>query len=251
MWLATPALQRKPLPLHAVTKEHLPALWVHHVGVLAVLEQLRVQLGASFDCLQLESADGCSPVACLAAAAASCMQTKKSKGKKAAKAATTEEYADMLSTFLPVLQCQAIQWGFRHLVSVDGASIHRVGRMPTPHPRPRPSSPNYQLGYASTFLPHPAHSPDLHLVIEHRFAELKQHLVKRVYQLGFENVTTAALRLFVMEYCMTITPQLIQADIQNLVKCYQVVRTPIGSSVLINNRSVDGVAGGWPPKHFR
>jgi hypothetical protein len=103
------------------------------------------------------------------------------------------------------------------------------------------------LGYASTFLPHPAHSPDLHQVIEHRFAELKQHLVNRVYQLGFENVTTAALRLFVLEYCMTITPQLIQADIQNLVKCYQVVRAPIGSSVLINNRSVDGVAGGWPP----
>lgn len=158
----------------------------------------------------------------------------------------------MLSTFLPRLQEQAILfWGFRHLVSVDGASIHRVGKMPTPHPRPRPSYPNYMLGYASTFLPHPAHSPDLHQVIEHRFAELKQHLVNRVYQLGFENVTTAALRLFVLEYCMTITPQLIQADIQNLVKCYQVVRTPIGSSLLINNRSVDGVAGGWPPKHFR
>jgi hypothetical protein len=180
------------------------------------------------------------------------LQTKASKGKTAAKAATTEEYADLLSTFLPRLQVQAISlWGFRHLVSVDGASIHKVGKMPTPHPRPRPSYPNYMLGYASQFLPHPAHSPDLHQVIEHRFAEMKQYLVNRVYQLGFENVTSASLRQFVLEYCRTITPQVIQADIRNLVECYQVVRTPVGCSVLINGRPVDGVGGGWPPKHYR
>jgi hypothetical protein len=88
-------------------------------------------------------------------------------------------------------------------------------------------------------------------VIEHRFAELKQHLVNRVYQIGFGNVNSAALRMFVLEYCSTITPQLIRADIENLLQCYQVVRTPVGSSVLINGRSVDGVGGGWPPKHFR
>jgi hypothetical protein len=158
----------------------------------------------------------------------------------------------MLSTFLPRLQEQAINyWHFRQLVSVDGASIHRVGKMPTPHPRPRPSYPNYMLGYASQFLPHPPHSPDLHQVIEHRFAEMKQHLVNRVYQLGFQNVTTAALRHFVLEYCHSITPQLIQADLRNLVNCYQVVRTPVGSSVLIDGKPVDGVGGGWPPKRFR
>lgn len=123
--------------------------------------------------------------------------------------------------------------------------------MPNPWPRPRPNSPNYQLGHASTFLPHPAHSPDLHQVIEHRFAELKQYLVNRVYELGFENVTTTALRGFVMEYCASITSLLIRADIQNLINCYQVVRTPVGQSVLINHRPVDGVGGGWPPKHFR
>lgn len=182
------------------------------------------------------------------------MQTKRSKGRTAAKACTTEEYADLLSTFLPVLQHQAIGWGFRHLVSVDGASIHRVGRMPTPHPHPpgwRPASPNYQLGYASTFLPHPPHSPDLHQVIEHRFAELKQYLVNSVYQVGFGNVTSELLRAFVLEYCSTITPQLIQADILNLVKCYQVVACRVGASVLINGKSVAGVGGGWPPKQFR
>jgi hypothetical protein len=107
------------------------------------------------------------------------------------------------------------------------------------------------LGYASQFLPHPPHSPDLHQVIEHRFAEMKQHLVNRVYQLGFQNVTTAALRHFVLEYCHSITPQLIQADLRNLVNCYQVVRTPVGSSVLIDGKPVDGVGGGWPPKRFR
>ena len=159
----------------------------------------------------------------------------------------------MLSTFLPRLQEQAIlSWGFRHLVSVDGASIHRVGKMPTPHPRPRPSYPNYMLGYASTFLPHPAHSPDLHQVIEHRFAELKQYLVNRVYQIGFERCTVQLLRQIVLEFCATqITPAKIQSELANLKLCYQVVAAPTYQWVLVGRQNYAGVAGGWPPKRFR
>ena len=182
------------------------------------------------------------------------MQTKRSKKREAAKACTAEEYADLLKSFLPRLQEYAIQRGYRHLVSVDGASIHKLLKYPTPNPcsaRGNTQRSAFQLGYASTFLPHPAHSPDLHQVIEHRFAEMKQHLVNRVYQLGWERVTPAVLRGFVLEYCQTITPQLIQADIRNLVQCYQVVGTPVGSSTVINGKAVAGVGGGWPAKHYR
>lgn len=118
-------------------------------------------------------------------------------------------------------------------------------------PRRRAIDPNYSLGFANTFLEISAHSPDLNQVIEHRFDELKQHLVNCVYQLGFERVTPSILWGFVQQWCHSITPQSIQADIHNLVNCYQVVRTPVGRSVLINGRLVDGVGGGWPPKHFR
>lgn len=158
----------------------------------------------------------------------------------------------MLYTFLPGLQSDALNTeGWRYLVSVDNASIHNVGRMHKPVPLPRPNYPNYQLGYASTFLPHPAHSPDLNQVIEHRFAELKQYIVNNVYQVGFANVNPAMVWSFVQNYCRTITPQIIQADIQNLVNCYQVVRTARGSCVVINGKNVDGVGGGWPPKKYR
>ena len=199
----------------------------------------------------------CCPPCCPA------LQTIRSKGKKAAKAATREEYADLLNTFLPDKQKQALERvptleepgpPFRYLVSVDGASIHKLKKFPEPNPCSREGSDEpskYHLGFNSTFLPHPAHSPDLHQVIEHRFAGLKQHLVNRVYQLGFRNVTMAALRFFVLEYCASITKETIRADIRNLINCLQVVRTPLGSSVVINGKAVDGVGGGWPPKHFR
>ena len=191
------------------------------------------------------------------------LQTIRSKGKTAAKAATLEEFADLLTTFLPDKQMQAITRvptlaepgpPFRYLVSVDGASIHKLKKFPLPNPcskkdNSQPSK--YHLGFNSTFLPHPAHSPDLHQVIEHRFAGLKQHLVNRVYQLGFRNVNMTALRWFVLEYCAAISKETIRADINNLINCLQVVRTPVGSSVLINGKAVDGVGGGWPPKRFR
>jgi hypothetical protein len=143
---------------------------------------------------------------------------------------------------------------FRYLVSVDGASIHKLKKFPEPNPCSRAGNDEpskSHLGFNTTFLPHPPHSPDLHQVIEHRFAGLKQHLVNMVYQYGFNNVNMAALRYFVLEYCAAITKETIRSDINNLINCLQVVWTPRGSSVVINGKAVDGVGGGWPPKHFR
>ena len=166
------------------------------------------------------------------------LQTKK-KGK-VAKACTAEEFADNLSCFLPHLQQLLISTnGCNHLVSVDNASIH--GIQDTQH----------ILGYPETFLKHPAHSPDLHQVIEHRFAELKQYIVDRVYQVGFDRCNVKMLRQFVLEYCATITPAKIQADIQNLIKCYKVVAADSYTWVQFGHENYAGAAGGWPPKRFR
>jgi len=166
---------------------------------------------------------------------------KTKKKGTVAKACTAEEFADNLSCFLP--QCQAEfmkkEGGYNHFVSVDGASIH--GIQDTQH----------KLGYPETFLRHPAHSPDLHQVIEHRFAELKQYLVDRVYQIGFERCNVQVLRQIVLDYAATITPAKIKADIQNLIKCYQVVAADSYTWVQFGHENYAGAAGGWPPKRFR
>jgi len=156
-----------------------------------------------------------------------------------AKACTAEEFADNLSCFLPQHQQKLhAATGYNHLVSVDNASIHGV------------QDSKHILGYPETFLRHPAHSPDLHQVIEHRFAELKQYLVNRVYEVGFERCTVKLLRDFVMEYAASITPAKIQADIQNLINCYQVVAADGYNWVQIGHENYAGAAGGWPPKRF-
>lgn len=122
---------------------------------------------------------------------------------------------------------------------MDGAPIHNLEDCP------------YDFGQPAAWLEHPAYSPDMHLVIEHRFAELKQYVVNRVYQWGFEHCTVATIRQFVLEFCSTITPQLIQADLENLKMCYKIVAARTDQFVTVGHQSYRGVAGGWPPKRFR
>jgi hypothetical protein len=141
---------------------------------------------------------------------------------------------------LPQTQQKYIErTGRRHVVSLDGALIHDVKEMPQ------------RLGYPDVFLSHPAHSPDMHQVIEHRFAELKQYLVNRVYQVGWEQCTVQRLREFVLEFCDTrITPEMIQSELNNLLLCYKVVAAEPNEWVLAGTKHYAGVAGGWPPKRF-
>jgi hypothetical protein len=126
------------------------------------------------------------------------------------------------------------------VVSLDGALIHDVKELPN------------RVGYPNVFLYHPAHSPDMHQVIEHRFAELKQYLVNRVYQIGWEHCDIQQLRQFVLEFCETsITPEKIQRELENLLLWYKVVSAKPDEWVLAGTQHYPGVAGGWPPKRFR
>lgn len=72
MRLPTPALKGKPNTFHAGAEIHLLALCCHHVGVLALLIQIRVQLRACLNRLQLEVTDNCAPAAWLVVVDASC-----------------------------------------------------------------------------------------------------------------------------------------------------------------------------------
>lgn len=134
------------------------------------------------------------------------------------------------------MQSRAAEHGVSHfLVSVDNTPIHGL------------QDSHYQLGWPANFLSHPAYSPDLHQ-IEHRFAELKQYLVNRVYQLGFDKVLPKVACQFVIEFVQTITPAKIRADIQNLISCYKVVAAAAGQFVTIGQKTFTGVDGAWPPK---
>jgi hypothetical protein len=108
------------------------------------------------------------------------------------------------------------------------------------------------LGYPETFVELPAYSPDLHQVIEHRFAELKQYLVNRVYEIGFERCNMQVLRAIVLEFCRNEIPTAkIVKELENLKLCYKIVAAPINTWVQVGNQNYAGVAGGWPPKRFR
>lgn len=125
------------------------------------------------------------------------------------------------------------------MVSVDGAPIHNT------------EGSTYNFDRPAAWLKHPAYSPDMHLLIEHRFAELKQYVVNRVYQVGFERCTVVELRQFVLEFASTVTSRVIMDDMENLIKCYKIVAAPTNQFVTFGHQSYRGVAGGWPPKQFR
>lgn len=144
-----------------------------------------------------------------------------------------------MNCFLPLQQQWARAHGYEASVSMDGCPIHDLGDCP------------YDFGQPGAWLQHPPYSPDMHLLIEHRFAELKQFVVDRVYQVGFERCTVWTIRQFVLQFCSTITPQLIQEDLENLIMCYKIVAAPTTQFVTIGHESYRGVAGGWPPKRFR
>ena len=110
------------------------------------------------------------------------------------------------------------------------------------------------MGLTNEMIVLPKYSPDLHQVIEHRFAPLKWVLTQQLYRLGFDAVAgygMGLLREMTVSYCKSIPPAQIQSDLARLVDCWKVVAANPTETVLINNRHVQGVGGAMPPKHFR
>jgi hypothetical protein len=125
-------------------------------------------------------------------------------------------------------------------ISIDNPSIHDTSR---------PGHPTHiDLTLDRIWLP--KRSPDLHQAIEHRFGPLKQYLAQQCYKLGWPAIEEGGakkLREIVVEYSHTITPEMVKADVARLKDLYKVGATPVGTTVEIKGKAVQGVGGGTPP----
>lgn len=140
--------------------------------------------------------------------------------------------------YLPAA-ARARQQGWQPMISMDNPHFHRV-------------SPGL-IDLGDQLLVLPKYSPDLHQLVEHPFAGIKQELVNKIYRLGWDVVNGGMqfLRDEVVALCQMITPEQIESGLKGLKECYQVVAAPLTGCVYINNTWVQGVEGGRPPKRFR
>lgn len=172
-----------------------------------------------------------------------CTQTVKSGYTEDAKAGTKQEIQDNTKCWVQKAKGLAQQHRHRVVASWDNASMHtfrvsKVGLTPTQH------------------LALPPHSPDLHQIIEHCFARLKQELVAKLYKLGWDNVTPEVVAREVLALCedqhgTVASAAVIRADLAHLPRLYRVLSTPKGQYVFDGNRWVQGSGGDWPPKGYR
>jgi hypothetical protein len=88
-------------------------------------------------------------------------------------------------------------------------------------------------------------------VIEHRFANMQQYIVERIYRDGWDHVTSQRLRQYVLDFCNTITPELIKGEVERLKDCYRVVVAAEGSPVQVGQRHYLGTHGKFAPKPLR
>lgn len=184
-----------------------------------------------------------APIACcLLHLQCECVQTVKSNYQEEAKSATKEEIWDNCSCWVPKAIHKAQQGRHGVLVSWDNASFHNFGGVTG-------------LGLSEAqHLVLPAHSPDLHQIIEHCFARLKQQLVVLLYKLGWDNVTPQAVADAVLQLCRgdkVASADIIRAELPRLPKLYRVLSTPKGQTFFDGMHHVQGSGGDWPPKGYR
>lgn len=170
-------------------------------------------------------------------------QTIKSNYTEEAKAGTKQEIQDNTTCWVQKAFQLAQQHGHDVVASWDNASMHtfkvsQVGLTQAQH------------------LVLPPHSPDLHQIIEHCFARLKQELVVKLYHLGWDNVTPEVVAREVLELCeaehgTVASAAVIKADLAHLPRLYRVLSTPKGQYVFDGSRWVQGSGGDWPPKGYR
>lgn len=140
---------------------------------------------------------------------------------------------------------RAEQQAWQPKVSMDNPNFHHV--------HPKLCCLVEETGYRHLLLL-PKYSPDLHQIVEHPFGGIKQDLVNDIYRLTWDMVEAGGmqwLRDKVVALCERITPEQVEAGLQRLTECYKVVAAPRTGGVLINDRRVEGVEGGRPPKAFR
>ena len=140
----------------------------------------------------------------------------------------------------------AKEQGWEPKLSMDNPNFHHV------HPH-LCNLVDDETGYEH-LLELPKYSPDLHQIVEHPFANVKQGTVVDIYKQGWHVAVEGDVKLLrdmVLSRCLAITPQQVESGLKQLKECYQVVAAPTTEDVTINGHSYQGVEGGRPPKRFR
>jgi hypothetical protein len=178
------------------------------------------------------------------------VQTKDSKYVKPACSATAQEIADILMEgYYKTGVVHAREQGWEPKLSMDNPNFHKV------HPDLCDLEEEVEENkFYMHLLELPSYSPDLHQMVEHPFAGVKQGTVNELYRQSWKpaaNGDMQQLRDMVVARCEAITPQQIESGLKQLENCYKVVAAPRTGGVLINKHWVEGVEGGRPPKAFR
>lgn len=180
------------------------------------------------------------------------MQTINSNFTVDANSATRQEIYDNCSVWIPnaIRDAQAgeqvqtrrgpMNQPYGVNVSWDNASIHRLEQF-------RDGLVGLGLSYGA-YLMLPAKSPDLHHCIEHRFGQLKLHLVQQMYHVGWDNVTEAWVKQTVMDFCAGINGDSIRSDLDKMHKLYYAVSTPKGQSLIVDGKEIVGTGGYYTKK---
>lgn len=130
---------------------------------------------------------------------------------------------------------------YQVFVSWDNASIH-----------PGTAQELQQLGLTpQQLIGPPANSPDFHEMIEHRFGDVKEELVKVIYKAGFENVTPRLVVDAVVGLCEEISAAKVAADIPKQILAYQVVAAPETATITSGGKTYKGTNGAYGPKGVR
>lgn len=90
----------------------------------------------------------------------------------------------------------------------------------------------------------PKYSPDLHQLPEHVNDHVKETLMKACTINNWMILDFEQILAIVSGVMLTVTPDMIQQDIGNLIRCYQIVSTDEGKAVE-GLKNVTGSGGGY------
>lgn len=94
----------------------------------------------------------------------------------------------------------------------------------------------------------PEHSPDFNKPIEHCWNQIKQKLLRRVYESYDVVLTPAMAQQWVLEAWYSITQPSVEKDVKSLIDTWLIVKTRLGVDVTTSkHHKIAGSGGDYPP----
>lgn len=218
-------------------------VWCFNVDSLAECED-----AYNLPCIAIKHSDAlCQPLISLDNLSCVChvlslldMQTKASRYTKEAQSTTTEEFQDIMKVLVNYTQEAMKDSGFEPMYSWDNNKIQAVANLQV-------------MGITQEDkLPLSKYSPDLHKVIEHAFAQLKNRVRHALLQPCATAMTPAQAQRLVGSCFQSIPTEAIFADVCSLPTTYLVVSGGQGEVKLGADQQYHVCSGGdWPERQYR